>query len=78
MRKKVKCIPVTLVHSAEVGWAEVVEPEQDVRDHDVRECDILPSEGPLQEGLSTAVGPLLVRGPCLGQLGVLEKGGKTM
>ena len=60
------CLPVTLVYAAEVGWAEVMEPEHDVRDHDVGEGGVLPSEGPLQERLGTGVGPLLVRGPRLG------------
>ena len=65
-----------LVHAAEVGGAEVVEPEHDVRDHDVREGDALPRVRALQEGLSAGVGPLLVGGAGLGEGGVPEQRGQ--
>ena len=40
-------LTVTLVHAAEVGWAEIMAPEHDVRDHDVGEGDKLPNKSPL-------------------------------
>ena len=40
-------LTVTLVYAAEVGRAEIMAPEHDVRDHDGGEGNILPNKGTL-------------------------------